>query len=247
MSRAFIALLIFLNLAAAISAQDQPTNVRNVEQEVIMAIQRRLEALAHNDFATWASLVADDMISPLGGNKQNWLETHKNWPREVKYWYGPLKNIVVRINGDTAIAVYTAEQFNEIGGQTTSANHWQIETHLRRQGRWLLAAVADSVIPPEPAAARVDSSVYESYVGQYEWAPTLISTITREGDKLVEQLTGQSKGELLPESETTFFYAGAAASGDSSRIIFVRDSSGRATHYIYREYGASDRIVKKMK
>jgi hypothetical protein len=53
--------------------------------------------------------------------------------------------------------------------------------------------------------------------------------------------------ELLPENETTFFIKGEAAGGSSSRTIFVKDSAGRVTHYIYREYGGTDRIVKKIR
>jgi ketosteroid isomerase-like protein len=239
--------LVLLNFVIVASVQGQSANLNKAEQEVLTAIHNRLDALAHNDLRAWASLVADDMIGPFGGTKQSWLETHKSWPSEVKYWYGPLENVVVRTHGDTAIVIYTARQFTKVGGQTTSANRWQIETHVRKEGRWLLAAVADSAVPPEPTAIKVDSNVFNSYAGQYEWAPTLISTITKDGDKLIEQLTGQEKSELKPESETSFFYKDAAASGDSSRIIFVKDSSGRVTHYIYREYGSSDRIVKKIK
>jgi hypothetical protein len=39
---------------------------------------------------------------------------------------------------------------------------------------------------------------------------------------------------------------GAAAGGDTSRIIFAKDADGRVTHYIYREFGTTDRIVKKV-
>jgi len=39
---------------------------------------------------------------------------------------------------------------------------------------------------------------------------------------------------------------GAAAGGDTSRIVFAKDASGRVTHYVYRESGATDRIVKKI-
>jgi hypothetical protein len=35
--------------------------------------------------------------------------------------------------------------------------------------------------------------------------------------------------------------------GDSSRIVFVKDASGRVTHYLYRESSATDRIVRKIK
>jgi hypothetical protein len=86
----------------------------------------------------------------------------------------------------------------------------------------------------------------DAYAGQYEWAPTLIATVSREGDKLTQQLAG-SKEELLPENETTFFSKGGAAMGDSSRYIFVKDASGQVTHYIYRETGGTDRVVKKIK
>src|SRR5262249_20100979 len=105
----------------------------------------------------------------------------------------------------------------------------------------------DCVIPPEPVSVKVDPTLYETYVGQYEWTTTLVSTITSNGDKLLEQFPGDEKSELLPENETTFFIKGEAASGDSARIVFVKDSSGRVTHYIYRAYGSTDRIIKKIK
>jgi hypothetical protein len=38
----------------------------------------------------------------------------------------------------------------------------------------------------------------------------------------------------------------AAAGGDASRIVFAKDAGGRVTHYIYRELGGTDRIVKKI-
>jgi hypothetical protein len=40
---------------------------------------------------------------------------------------------------------------------------------------------------------------------------------------------------------------GEAAGGDFSRMIFVKDAGGRLAHDIYRELGATDRIVRKIK
>ena len=164
----------------------------------------------------------------------------------MPYWYGPLQDVKVRINGDTAIVTYHSDQLTEIGGQTTSVHKWQIETHVRRNGRWLLLGVADGLIPPEPQTARIDPSILDAYVGRYEWAPTLISRIERKGDRLLEHLGAGEPANGCPESDTTFFVPGAAAGGDSSRMIFVKDAAGRVTHYIYREFGATDRIVKKI-
>ena len=220
------------------------------EEEVVNAIRGRLEAVRRNDIAAWQTFVADEMMAPLEGptlSKQAWIGQHRSWPREVTYRYGPLQDVKVRFNGDTAIVTYHADQLTEIGGQTTSVHKWQIETHVRREGRWLLLGVADGLIPREPTTAKIDPSILDAYVGEYEWAPTLISKIERKGDRLLEHFGAGEPGEWLPESPTTFFVPGEAAGGDSSRIIFVKDAAGRVTHYIYREFGATDRIVKKIK
>jgi ketosteroid isomerase-like protein len=219
------------------------------EGEVVKAIHARLEAVRRNDLATWATLVADDMMAPIEGetrSKQSWLAQHKSWPREVTYWYGPLQDVKVRINGDTAIVTYHCDQLTEAGGQTTSIHKWQIETHVRRDGHWLLLGVADGLIPPEPQAARIDPSILDAYVGRYEWAPTLVSRIERKGDVLLEHLGAGEPVEWRAESETTFFVPGAAVGGDASRIVFAKDARGRVTHYIYRELGGTDRIVKRI-
>ena len=226
------------------------TAAHTTEEEVVTAIRRRLDATARNDVDAWSRFVTDEMLAPLegdSGSKQAWIRTHKSWPREVKYWYGPLQDIKVRVRGETAVAAYHAMQFTKIGEQTTSVHKWQIETLVRQQGHWLLLAVADGLIPPEPVATTIDPAILDDYVGEYEWAPELISKIERKGDQLLERFSGSDASELLPENATTFFTKGEAATGDSSRIVFVRGSSGRVTHYIYREMGATDRLVKKIK
>ena len=54
--------------------------------------------------------------------------------------------------------------------------------------------------------ANIDHTVYAEYAGQYELAPGVRFTITREGERLFAQLTGQQRFEVYPESETDFFY-----------------------------------------
>jgi len=220
------------------------------QDEVLAAIRARLAASAANDTKEWSRWVADDMITPLEGetpSKAAWVRTHSAWPREVTYWYGPLRDPKVRLHGDTAVVVYHAEQFTKVGAETTSVHKWQIETHERRDGRWQLVGVADAAIPREPVAVKVDAKTLDAYVGDYEWAPTMVTKVRRDGDALSEEMPGQGTSPLAAESETTFFFPGAAASGDGTRIVFVRDAAGRVTHYLYREYGATDRRVRKIR
>ena len=220
------------------------------QDEVLAAIRARLAASAANDTKEWSRWVADDMITPLEGeipSKAAWVKTHAAWPRAVKYWYGPLQDPKVRVHGDTAVVVYHAQQFTKVGGQTTSVHKWQIETHERRGGRWQLVGVADATIPPEPVAVKLDAATLDAYVGDYEWSPTMVSKVRRSGDALSEEIAGQGTTSYLAENDTTFFVPGAAASGDATRVIFVKNAEGRVTHYIYRDFGATDRIVKKVR
>jgi len=220
------------------------------QDEVLAAIRARLAASAANDTKEWSRWVADDMITPLEGDtpsKAAWVRTHSAWPREVTYWYGPLRDPKVRLHGDAAVVVYHAEQFTKVGAETTSVHKWQIETHERRDGRWQLVGVADAAIPREPVAVKVDAKTLDAYVGDYEWAPTMVTKVRRDGDALSEEMPGQGTSPLAAESETTFFFPGAAASGDGTRIVFVRDAAGRVTHYLYLEYGATDRRVRKIR
>jgi hypothetical protein len=242
--------LCFLLTVSAVARAQRPTvDKQEAEREVLTAIRARLDAVAHNDVKTWAHYVADEMLSPLEGevrSKQAWIESHENWPSAVKYYYGPLEDAKVRIHGDTAVVTFRAKQYNDVGGQIRYFQSWQIETHIRRGSHWLLVALADAPILSEPATAKVDPKIYDAYVGEYEYAPDLIAKVRRVGNKLMHELPGFGQEELLPENDTTFFIKGEAAAG-SSRTIFVCDPNGRVTHYIYRELGTTDRIVKKIK
>ena len=76
-------------------------------------------------------------------------------------------------------------------------------------------------------------------MGKYELRPEFVLTVTREGDKLMTQATGQPKFEVFPESETTFFLKVVDA-----QITFVRDAAGKVTHLILHQGGANQQAKK---
>lgn len=81
----------------------------------------------------------------------------------------------------------------------------------------------------------VDASTYDDYVGEYEFdfAPGFRITISREGDRLFGQATGQAKFEICPLSKTRFFYKNIEA-----EIVFLRDENGQVNELIlYQEGG----------
>lgn len=96
-------------------------------------------------------------------------------------------------------------------------------------------------IPKTPQQASLDPKIYDQYVGQYEIAPGFVLTISREGNKLMAQATGQSSAELFPESETKFFLRVVDA-----RITFEKNASGQVTGLTLHQ-GGQNIPAKKIK
>jgi len=98
-----------------------------------------------------------------------------------------------------------------------------------------LAAIAHGekvVLQSERKEVQVDPKLLDGYVGNYELAPKFILTVTREGDKLMTQATGQSKVPIFAESQREFF-----AKAVDAQITFVADAQGRATELILHQGG----------
>jgi CubicO group peptidase (beta-lactamase class C family) len=117
----------------------------------------------------------------------------------------------------------------------TDAQGRASELILHQGGRDMHAKRFEGVVPlpKEHKEARVDPKIFDSYVGQYQLAPNFILTITREGDELFAQATGQPKAQIFPEGQREFFYKVVDA-----QITFETDSSGRATSLTLHQNGA---------
>ncbi len=88
-------------------------------------------------------------------------------------------------------------------------------------------------IPGERKEVQVDPGILGACVGKYEMRPGLILTVTREGDRLMAQLTGQPKFEIFPESETKFFLKVVEA-----QITFHREPDGKVDRLTLHQGGS---------
>jgi D-alanyl-D-alanine-carboxypeptidase/D-alanyl-D-alanine-endopeptidase len=95
--------------------------------------------------------------------------------------------------------------------------------------------------PKERKETTLDAAVLETYVGEYELAPTFKITITREGARLFAQATGQPKFEVFAEKEGEFFLKVVDA-----QISFVKNESGGIGSLILHQNGA-DQKARKIK
>ena len=106
----------------------------------------------------------------------------------------------------------------------------------------------DPRVPLAPAPVKVAHSeitltpqALDRYVGDYELAPNFHIVVTREGNALFGQPTGQDKVQLFAEKEDAFFLKVVDA-----QIVFTRDSSGNVTGMVLKQNG-QDSPGKKIK
>ena len=96
---------------------------------------------------------------------------------------------------------------------------------------------------PQPMKQRIaitlPATVLATYVGKYQLAPNFILDVTRDGEGLSVQPTGQPKLRLWAESETDFFLKEVDA-----QFTFVRDASGAVTGLVLHQNGQNGAAPK---
>ncbi len=212
-------------------AVQRPAQASKVEQELRRLEDDWLGSIRRGDKATFDRIVAEDFTgtdeSAKVRSKSQERELIQAPPSSIK---ASMTNeeVQLRIYGDTAVAIGRIVVRIQPGGQADISFQSRFtDTFLKRQGRWQVVARHYSRLPPERTAIKLDPKVYDGYAGQYELAPNLVLTVTREGDTLMYQATGQPKFELLPESQIGFFIKDIPA-----LFIFMRGESGAVNQLI---------------
>lgn len=93
-------------------------------------------------------------------------------------------------------------------------------------------------IPAQRVAIAIDPAILDTYAGRYQLRPDFILTVTREGDRLMTQATGQQKVEMFPESETKFF-----AKVFDGQVTFVKEGN-KVTHLMLHQNGREQRAAR---
>ena len=116
----------------------------------------------------------------------------------------------------------------------------QTEIGVDDIGRHLLDASVPLAKPPVVhREVKVDPKLFDGYTGNYQMTPAFALLITREGDRLFLQATGQPKFEIFPETDRDFFLKITDA-----QITFVTDAQGHATELILHQ-GGHDQHAKR--
>lgn len=229
----FVGVILFAMFSFALCQTKNETSAQNnVEQELKRLENEWLNSYLRGDKQTFDRIVADDFTRTDEGGKFATKAEEKELiqapPASVN---ASLTNegMQVRVYGETAVV--TGRIVSKVQDSLNFQSRFT-DTFVKRKGRWQVVARHYSRIPAERTVINLDSKIYDAYVGQYELMPNVVINMTKEGEKLMSQTTGQPKMELVPESEIEFFIKGFSA-----QFVFVRDESGRVTKLIINQEG----------
>jgi hypothetical protein len=88
-------------------------------------------------------------------------------------------------------------------------------------------------------AVDTGSRLFDGYVGRYQSGANAILTVTREGNRLFVQLTGQQAFEVSPEGEKDYFLRVVDA-----QLTFETDAQGRAVAVVLHQNGRDMRAAR---
>ena len=229
----FIGVILIAMFSFALGQMESESSAQNnADQELKRLENEWLNSYLRGDKQTFDRIVADDFTrTDESGKFATKAEERTLIQVPSASVSASLTNedMQVRVYGNAAIV--TGRIVSKVQG-TLSFQSRFTDTFIKREGRWKVVARHYSRVPTERIAINVDSKIYHAYVGQYEIAPNVVLDITKEGEKLMSQATGQPKMELLPESEIEFFIKGFTA-----QFVFVRDGIGRVTKLIINQEG----------
>lgn len=229
----FAGVFVLAMFSFALDQINKETSAQNnVAQELKRLENLWLNSFLRGDKQTFERIVADDFTrtdeSGRFATKAEEKELIQAPPASIN---ASLTNedIKVRVYGETAVV--TGRIVSKVQDSLNFQSRFT-DTFVKRKGRWQVVARHYSRIPAERSVINLDSNIYDAYVGRYEIAPNVVLDITKEGQKLMSQTTGQPKMELLPESEIEFFIKGFTA-----HFVFVRDETGGVTKLIINQEG----------
>src|SRR5918999_26343 len=247
-----LAIIAVPRLTLCQTVRSQTAAQEAAAQEVLKTEREQREAYLQRDLAKTERLVADEFILTNGrdiGNKKTLIGFMRASELDPTLTL-TAEDTRVTINGDTAIVIgrRVERRRREDNNQEGVAYARYMRTYIKRQGRWQLLAEHLEAIPAERTAVKIDTKVYDDYVGEYE-SPIFDFAVVKDGERLMavpkernptRTSQGRPPAELVPESEAEFFLKGR----DDAQVIFMRNRAGKVTHAILRTNGADRRATR---
>ena len=243
-----LALIFGLLSVLAQTANDAAINRSNdaIVEQLKGAMQELLDAIAPGDVAVWEKYLAEGCLyTDEEGNVKTRPDLLKELKPLPKGYHGSIKMGEPKVFAQENVIVLSHRDREELElyGQKLVTYFHSTDTWAKSQnGQWKLVAVQVMAIANERKPIAVSPKKLDEYVGQYQLAPEVTYTITREGDKLLGQRTGRAEEELLPLCADTFYRKGIWR----GEKVFERDAKGQVVKLLDRREN-NDLVWTKVK
>jgi Domain of unknown function (DUF3471)/Domain of unknown function (DUF4440) len=193
-------------------------------------VSERGVATAHGDGAAYSRFVSPHavFVDDYGVREDGAAHVATIGKRPVGRSRYTTDDVHVDLHDGFAIVDYRAVEHVLFGPREVDTSYRIVETYVPHDGRWVVLSHSEAQIAADAPPQPVPSRTLEDYVGRYEWWPGYVDTITRDGDTLYSQGTGDPAKILNIAATPESFYL----AGEPNLVVFARDRSGRVTHYV---------------
>jgi CubicO group peptidase (beta-lactamase class C family) len=195
-----------------------------------------------DDLALWdAALYTEKLVKPQS-LKRAWAPRLLNNGKSAHYGYG------------WSMSAYEGHPIIEHGGGVNGFTTYALRmpadrifvailTNRDSMGpgavAFKVAALALGKPYQEPTAIKLPASQLDQYVGVYQLDDKEELIIRRDGEKLLANLPGGGRAEIVPSSETEFFI-----NDSRTRLSFTKNAAGASSFVLHDRYG-TDQVGRK--
>ena len=232
-----------LTLGVAGLSSCGPNHPRITQEELVRREQAMMDAIVPGDQTPWKEYLGDDLIY---FDEKGRLHDKNSLVNDVspmpKGYSGKIRviNPKSHVDGNVAIISYDSDESETIFGQELHARYHTTDTWMFRNGKWQIVAGQVLRYYEDPNVGKADVKMFGDYVGNYELAPGVTRSVTKEGNELYSKRGERPKELLQTETNDLFFRKGV-----EGRILFHRDEHGKVDTLIDRRNN-EDVVWKKI-
>ena len=204
------------------------------QKEIVALTQELVDALVPGKADVWQRLLADDaMITDEFGRRQSKKEIVESIHPFPAGLSGSIevRDAHVHVYGDTAVLDCEEYETETVFGQQLVVRYMAMNTFVRRDGKWKVAAMMDVTLPTPPAHLAVRDVKVDDYPGTYRYGPDRAWLVANENGKLVFR-TKAGRPPIAMDAMAKDVFMG----GDDERniLIFRRNDAGKIVELIER-------------
>ena len=204
------------------------------QKEIVALTQELMDAIVPGKADVWQRLLADDaMITDEFGRRQNKKEAVQSIHPFPEGLSGKIeiRDAHVHVYGDTAVLDAEEYETETVFGQKFVVRYLAMNTYVRRDGAWKIAAMMDVTLPTPPPTLAVRDLKPDDYVGTYRYGPDRAWIVAIENDKLVFRTKAGRPAIALDAIGRDVFMGG---DDEKNLLIFRRDDAGKIVELIER-------------